>query len=360
MGLAGFGLLQALWIVGAAGPQALASELLVAIASTNDALTSSTAILAANAKYLGFGLAYCALGGLIAWRARPHRGALMLGLVCAAIGANYVCAMEGTVFSYLGSGRREARLLFWIGAAGGMIRVGQLFPQYLSASRLTRVGSDAAGALRPYVDAVLRVMRVPLVAWGSVAVVYPLIFYTPIPSATWFAADTVVGLIGLLSLRRQYQGGTPDTRRRLTWVLSAGTFAVASMALSTAMHALAGAFGFPPEGPTLVITTGCTVGILGSLGMAVFYSGAIDPSLVVRRTVVYSGMGTVAMAGLGLLENLFAEYLESLFGGTTVLGDALLGCLIALGFRPLWKGFNALTEAYLPDAASMAGAEEEA
>jgi CHASE2 domain-containing sensor protein len=92
----------------AAGPQALTSELLVAVASTTEAVRSATAILTANAKYLGFGLAYSALGGLIAWRARPRRGPLVLGLVCAAIGANYICALEGTLFAYLGGGRPGA------------------------------------------------------------------------------------------------------------------------------------------------------------------------------------------------------------------------------------------------------------
>jgi hypothetical protein len=231
-----------------------------------------------------------------------------------------------------------------------MMRTGQLFPHYLSAPRLFSSQPARPGRLRTYVDATLRVLREPLYAWGSVAVVYPLIFYTSLPSVTWFVVDAVVGLVGLLSLRRQYQAGPPDARRRLTWVLSAATFAVASMVLSTAMHVLASGTGFEPELPTLVITTGCTVGILGSFAMAVFYSGAIDPSLVVRRTVLYSGMGTAAMVGLGLLENVFAEYLESLFGGRTVFGDALLGGLIALGFRPLWLAFNAFTEAYLPDS----------
>jgi len=356
--LSGFALLQALWLLFAWGPDSVLTELLVDVVPEQSVGQGPVAFLGANFKYLGFGTAYAAFGALIAWRASADRGRLMIGLVCGAIGADHVCAIDGALFGASVMVRGTARLAFWIIAAGGMLRSAQLFPKRLSAAQLRPAGGGKSVIQRWTLPALGRLLA-PGWTWGLAALPYPVIFFTPVPWGAWFAADTAVVGLSIFYLRRQYETETPEGRRRLTWVLSAAVFALASMALSTGAHVLSGAIGTPADLPVLTITSLCTLAILGSLGMGIFYSGVIDPSLVVRRTAVVSALATILMAGVGFLESALAEYLEQLAAGGDILINALIGTVVALGFRPLWDGLEDLADRFLPAETSEHASETE-
>lgn len=347
--VAAVGIVQGGWVLWTEGPGAAAARLLVAAIPEDAVPRAPMALVAANVKYLGMGLVYSLFGGLIAWRAPARRGALMIGLAFAAIGANYTCAAEAFIVGGPEIGRRVTRLALWVGAAGAMLRAAQLFPKRLSAAHLRRLRPPGAGSLRRGTDALLRCLWAPASAWGLAVIMYPSIFFTPVPAPTWYLADTVLVLLALLYLRRQYQSETPRGRRKLTWIISAAAFSLGGMALSGTAHLLAGAVAFPVHLVVLLITTGTAAGSLVSMGMALFYSGAIDPSLVAERTVVASGAASALMGGIGVLEQVLAEYLEALLGGGTLAYNALLGGIVALAFRALWTGFRRLASRYLPD-----------
>ena len=69
--------------------------------------------------------------------------------------------------------------------------------------------------------------------------------------------------------------------------------------------------------------------------MAIFYAGAFDVGLVLRRTTVVTLTGMLAIAVFITIETTIEEALEEVLGLQSRTGGIVAGIAAALAFRPL-------------------------
>jgi hypothetical protein len=74
---------------------------------------------------------------------------------------------------------------------------------------------------------------------------------------------------------------------------------------------------------------------LATLVLAVFFDGAVDPGLVIKRTTVYGILAGVLLFGFGVLENALEDILLTRIGLPPGSGTWLAGGTMAVAFRPL-------------------------
>jgi hypothetical protein len=90
------------------------------------------------------------------------------------------------------------------------------------------------------------------------------------------------------------------------------------------------------------------LGLLSCLLLAVFYEGAIDPRLVVRRTAVYSFAIGMAVFLFAMFENYAVEVVANTLGIREGLLEAAAGAALALLLKPLHSILTRFTELALP------------
>jgi hypothetical protein len=198
------------------------------------------------------------------------------------------------------------------------------------------------------------------------------------PKRAWFASAILLGLslaarsdlafqLGQLmvlvaavaTMVANYRGGSSDERRKIYWLLLGGGCLLVARIVLVAGRLVVGFFGSMLHSPAphlarlygilrSVSWTIANAGLLLCLLLAVFYEGAIDPRLVVRRTAVYSfALGLVVFA-FAVFENYVVDYLAAIVGIQERFLEAAAGAILAFLFKPLHSLLNRLTEAALP------------
>jgi hypothetical protein len=74
---------------------------------------------------------------------------------------------------------------------------------------------------------------------------------------------------------------------------------------------------------------------LTCIALAIFYKGAFDSRLVLRRTTVASAAGAAAVVIFITLETAISEALEGFFGFQSQIGSVAGGVAVALLLRPI-------------------------
>lgn len=161
------------------------------------------------------------------------------------------------------------------------------------------------------------------------------------------------------TMAANYRDGSADERRKIYWLLlGGGCLFVARIVLVTGRLAIdVGGSFLGSEGPELRIAygilrttawTAANLGLLSCLLMAVFYEGAIDPRLVVRRTAVYSFAVGLVVFAFAMFENYVVDIASNLLGIREGLLEAAAGAALALLFKPLHDGLTRVLERILP------------
>lgn len=163
---------------------------------------------------------------------------------------------------------------------------------------------------------------------------------------------------GLACLRYKYKRALEVDRQRIQW-LYFGAWSAALMLLGWALVAvLAPLSGFGYYGMTAFATlpsfAPVLAGLIGllSLAVSIFYRGAIDPALAIRRTTVY----TMLLALLGclfvVLERMLATVAATRLGLASETGVMVAGALAGALLLPLRRyvehGANRLVERLTP------------
>ena len=148
-----------------------------------------------------------------------------------------------------------------------------------------------------------------------------------------------------------FVNSTGEDRRRLLWIRWGMTTAIVVHLLFGALMALGIVVGF--ESTTLVAVLAIALPLpplcfLAGLAIAVFYDGALDPSLAIRRTTVYGALGILFVflfAGFG---NVASEFVEQRLGLPGIVGTALYGGTVAVLLLPLRGWFTRATGRWVP------------
>jgi class 3 adenylate cyclase len=199
-----------------------------------------------------------------------------------------------------------------------------------------------------------------------VALAYAAMGAVSTASVVFWALHSVAGMMvaiyifwfGLACLRYKYKRALEDDRQRIQW-LYFGAWTAALMLLGWALVAvLAPLGGFGYYGMTAFATlpsfAPVLAGLIGllSLAVSIFYRGAIDPGLAIRRTTVY----TMLLALLGclfvVLERMLAAVAAARLGLDAEMGVIVAGGLAGVLLLPLRRfverGANRLVERFTP------------
>lgn len=165
---------------------------------------------------------------------------------------------------------------------------------------------------------------------------------------------------GLRLFRIGYALAEELDRRRALWLVQ-GFFAFAFALILFAfgddtvhargLHGL-GASRVPMNLSFLFLILGLSIGI--------FYHGALDPRLVIRRTTLFAGLAVLGTVLFNAMQDLVADTIGGFIGlpqSSTWVAAALVVLILVPLHGPLRRGFDELTTRYLPAIAARDAAQ---
>jgi hypothetical protein len=280
-----------------------------------------------------WGVGYAVLALVIVWRVGHRREILMAGLFLA-----FVSAVLGLASSPAAHG--QPWLLQVFGVLGGFmnaagVRFTQLFPRPLRPEEL--LGEPAARRPTRLPRRVLALLLRPWLLW-------PIVVGGQF-GAIMFSSSLAVRigvimtwcLLATLYLYTSYRHATPADRQRIFWILEGvAIFFVANLALVLlwAMHEL-GVVSIT----VLLWSSWLDVvkggGSLACFVLAIFFAGAFDAGLVLRRTAVTSMAGSFSVVVFIVFETTISDLLTSVAGARSRHAAIVAGVIAALAFRPV-------------------------
>ena len=149
-------------------------------------------------------------------------------------------------------------------------------------------------------------------------------------------------MVGALNLRAGYVSSVESERKKILWVV-AGCVVGTCMILA----ALAGLFvdlfmvALLPLAPLVLVLC---------LGVAVFYSGAIHPALIIKRATLYGILGILLAATFSAAESFLATVIQETLGVSSATSSASLGGVLAVVLMPVRSPLSRWLDGRLPRA----------
>jgi hypothetical protein len=159
-------------------------------------------------------------------------------------------------------------------------------------------------------------------------------------------------ILGGTNLQLAYRSATREGRRRTFWVIEGFVATVAVFTLASLLKAVQMAGGGQSgEWYSLAVVLAFDV-FLGCLTIAMFFSGALDPSLAIKRTAIYGALGLVLVFIFVAVENAVQDHLRAWLHLSDSASGVVIGGTVALTVEPIKERITRLTERLLrgPDA----------
>ena len=281
-------------------------------------------------RQVGYGLfvmAAASLGGVILAKTPPQRSLSLLAVTLALLGLPLIGSGAGAAMSAVGAPEWLFNVLASLGfflALAAIYRLSRSFPYERRSERW--------GQWAPWIIAV--------VAWGAVWVrVLPL---TP---RLGMAMALGVAVACLVNWRSMYEAADAEGRRRVLWLAQGLAAFVVLGGLQVVLVVLVQTtpLQIPIPGWEYWLRIVALFAALGFLALAVFYRGALDPGLVLRRTALY-GFGGVALVFLfTAVEDLTAAWLADRLVLGESAGSWFAGGVVALLLGPIHAVLSRMT-----------------
>jgi hypothetical protein len=157
-----------------------------------------------------------------------------------------------------------------------------------------------------------------------------------------------------------FQNASDVDRRRIEWIAFVPT-ATALALLALLYPLLIGHWLFATRGSlnwahvaTLFSAPIMALVVLGALAMSMFYRGAIDPALMLRRSALYSLLGVVLTTLFVAVEGAMSNELVARLGLPQQLGSIAAGTAVALAFAPVRARIDAAIKRRFGEGAASA------
>lgn len=159
---------------------------------------------------------------------------------------------------------------------------------------------------------------------------------TAIMAVSYFAVLMMISGLSLTFLQFNFRLADDAERRSTLWLVEGLVAAVAILAVATIINMVAGWMRITAvEEWVLVSVPVALLVFLVCVAIAVFFYGAIDPRLMIRRTAIYgmlTGLGVFAFAGI---ETIVSDMLAARLGLPPSIGSWIAGATIALAWAPI-------------------------
>lgn len=291
-------------------------------------------------------IAMFVISWLIAWQGGRDAGNLAMALAVTVAFWNDVLNVTMLKLGYGDTAFYYAIVwgTFALGAAL-FIRASQLFPMPITAERLVT---------SPTIWGKYRALRTPLRALLRPVVLWPVIIVlSALPSTS---TNSVVGeslrvlivAMGIVYFYINYRSGDAEVRRKVLWFLAAAIATLAVSLLSVAAIAALGDTGSGLLRTVLAFTLRSvdSLAIVGCFAAAVFYAGAISPSLVIRKTVVFGLTSSLLLFVFASVEVFLHHQIVHWLEVTDTLASSLIGGAFGLTFHPVKHFFEGLLKRF--------------
>jgi hypothetical protein len=264
--------------------------------------------------YGAFVLAAAGLGAVVLLKAPRRPEMSMVALVLALMGVPLLDSGAGRAASAAGAPMRLVGTVLELGfflALAATLRLSRSFPYPLPTGRW--------GRWTPWVLA--------LSVWGAGATGA----YTLTPAIGMVMALAVVA-VALVNEWAMYRAADREGRRRVLW-LAQGMMAftaVAGLQVALAVLARVTPLRIPIAGWEYWLRLAALFAGLAFLAVAVFYRGALDPALVLRRTTVLGILGVSLVFVFTAVEDVASSWIVERLGLNARAGIWIAGGVVAL------------------------------
>jgi hypothetical protein len=222
------------------------------------------------------------------------------------------------------------------------LRFSQLFPSPLRKDSIRDAANVQFRMARAVLEPLGWVQRVFLnhyLLWGTTAVVVVLALAGPlvVTPALSGAATICVAILILANLRAAHVAASPEQRRSVYW-LSLGMIVVVMTGFLTASLVV---LEFTSGWRIPIALWPYWLGLAGLLGglcvtaFAILYQGALDPVLMIHKTLLYGGLAVVLVFLFSGLENVLTNYVVNYLGLPSGFGAWIAGGMVALILGPM-------------------------
>lgn len=278
-------------------------------------------------RQVGYGLfvvSAAALGATILSKAPPRPELSLVAIVLALMGAPFLDSGAGRAAAAIGAPRWLLDGVLSLGfllALAATLRLSRSFPSPLSTSRW--------GRRTPWLGALL--------FWiGVEAGLFPL---TP---AVGMAMALAVAFSCLFNYRTLYRAADAEGRRCVLWLaqgmVAFTVVAALQVALTVLVHVTP--IHIPIPGWEYWLRLAALFAGLLFLAVAVFYRGALDPTLVLRRTALYGLAGVSLVFVFTAIEDITSSWLAERLGLGRSAGSWIAGGVVALLLGPLHEALG--------------------
>lgn len=270
---------------------------------------------------------------LIAWKAGDQPANIAITLPFAFAGSNEISLAlleQQKAMSIVGE---TVYVSTFILGAGFFILAAARFPRQLTPVDIA-ASRTIWGRIKPLRGVLIFFLR-PLPVWIFVAtatLLFELTKSNVLYNVTWIA----IVLLGLIYFYIMYRSGEVETRRKVLWFFELTLFSLVFMFVWLGVHAIVPANSSETlhVGILVALYAIYTGGQLFCYCMAVFYAGAISPTLVIRKTFVYGVTVALLLFTYATIEAFVVNILVAKTGINDQFASALLGTALALTFHP--------------------------
>lgn len=285
---------------------------------------------------------FSAFALLIVLRAGDERGNVALAIAIAVVFS--VDTIFNVLFPYCatsGSLLYALRMSLFALASGFYVRATQLFPLPLSQSGIYN-SPTIWGRIAVTRYLLAKLLR-PWITWVMVVSVSALAFFAPFGSAVAVTRIALI-LVGVAYFHISFSSGDVIVRRKVLWFLLAVLSVVILSVISVGFRTTIGpSMGVETRSfVSLGINGASKLIMLACFSTAVFYAGAISPTLVLRKTFVYGAAIALLLFTFSVLQDLTIDVLVEGFGVSGRFLDAILGTTLGLAFYPITKRVESL------------------
>jgi hypothetical protein len=294
-------------------------------------------------------IAFFGISVLIAWRGAHQAANLSIALALTASFWNDLLSDGFTVLHRSGALYHSMLYLTFFLGAGFYIRASQQFPRTITAADL--VASPTIWGRTPLLRQALSALSArPILVWIFVACMTSLTLTAPDSQGTEVTELTIVAL-GIIYFYVSYRSGDAESRRKVLWFLALAVCVAAFELIGVALRAMLGGSRVSASSQLRVIisvalNSSFYLAEIGCTAAALFYAGAISPSLVIRKTVVYGLTIPLFLFGFATIEVFTAEHLVEALRITDHFASAMIGGVFGLAFHPVKQRVEKLLERF--------------
>lgn len=279
-----------------------------------------------------------------AWHA-PGAPALAVFLIAFCLYNGNVAILRMLHVLLPSGGDRAYNLALAVGIATALAALVRFSTQFPGSVRSG--GSKPSGSGNRFIRIRSTAASLQVVGLAGVLVALVLALDALLLRPTWYLGSSLVliyafmvlgFLIASLNLWVGYSKVGEEDRRRIVWVGQGVLILAIGVTIPLALRFASAAIRAElPSAVDWYVLALSELGFVLCLAFAVFGRGAIDPTLLFRRTTIAGGLTILGLFFFSGIENLATDLITSTVGLPDWAGTWIAGGLVALAFAPLYR-----------------------